>query len=1621
MPANPLATNNINTDEYRKLAFLYEERNYFCRTYCDSWVFQLLFALVTAGYIICLARQYQDAAVRPAFVIVSIILSTLPFGRSVMVIIDRSNPWYCFVSGTTFYCCIYVLGLATDLTSTNALVSMTLIYRLATDKSFFDNFAILLVHFSALRDYSVRPRLFLAAAFVFGAILSHQLRKKLHAVWDAACFLLIYQHAYSMELATSRKIIAGSGPDGIMASLKSEVPTVKSINEIRSTDKDKDRPVLVEAVKCGLIPDPNEVSRLLNAANSKMRIGLRRYPLAVIAFKPIVFSDHDCMLQTIRQYELFAIIDQLAKEKDVHCVRRIGGAWIGCVGFTSSLGTGSNDCHRAILLAISVFAFARKRNIAVSCAIGYGTVTGGYIGSCNFDMFGEEIRWVLNHIEMRRSEIMVSEVVHFMVAKMRENDNSSQLFKLEVSVVPSLTSSDSEKVFVVVPAEHITKSADAQGLNCTLGVEPTLTDDSVPLCYEDRDQDTTECTPLISPRLLNSEMVMELLQCTFFELQFQRNNSLGLHSNSRTGSMERIVTDGGDLVDQWMRNRKQFSKQHYEVVSQLFTVVKRSVFSSRLEFFLLLGKTSLIQSWHFMFAAKWQERAAATAASANNSKSIRDSKHSQSFSVRVSESLNRSVPSHRVGIKQGSIDKRTIESSEDMVSSTRVAITDHNHMMADMYDTLKLSKEMGEAEAPLSRSFGLSLIDESATELYTTGNTDNFMIGKSTFPIAEEHKDDMAISVSDMDSELTRVPMTSGTNGMLFRGESAGSFMFEAPSLDSMEEVSSSSGKLSKSKAYSVDMSDCLSFDPPSHAASAVAGTLTPPTRRSTTEVGITAQPVIDELNESMLAVVDLENETSCVDVTSNVREDAAASETEDDDCYFVLADVAIDLAVSAKGERKTPAFGVEDEPDESLAQMQFTGASGSGDSRDVESGKGVRMTQHQSNARSSYSNNHGVSSSTFQQAVVPNTQVYYTRPRTNSDSMGESNRKKKAALRFKSMLTRLPVYSDLTREPKQHGKVPNYRIQNLFYGLPYIILGVTSYYSVGQLEFTAVSRNDLDQSEPAPMKPLGFAFGLGYLLYLLLPIIIVELHEVIYWKHLVLLGLQVFLMYYAVQFDLTNDLEGDHGHKDHFIQGEIVLGIFFVHCLHNNYLPFHLCLASNLIAVILIVGLLLGVRSTGRPFDSGPQLYFLFVALLHCVRWAMEFAHVSYYALLLEVLPRMIERYEAAKQANKSLISGQNNYVPLSLTNSLYSPRRLSSASVIAIHVKAVELVPDFLEEQATLQFLSSLYRVIDESINEAGMLKVACFSGVFICVSSQDPCMCSIENLRKPVNYATRAIVLMNTVQRRVDAHFNNDKVKISLGIGINHGPVVLGLLGSSQLYFDVCGATRDLAVLMAAGPANGNGFFASDLYSRLVLRDNHGGLANQVSSNGYSPRSVQVLFENTVHNWLRLDGSFNGIELIDFDYICELGKGGYGSVHLVQEKETGRRYAIKKVPIKYESSKMIRREFLILQQMQHFNVVNFMYCMVHSKSIYLVMAFVNGGNLQQIVKNYDDLDVDTFKFWFAELVSALEYVHSLGIIHRDVKPTNCMIGKCFRSPTVGVVGIIPDFFLLQTSAVT
>ena len=61
----------------------------------------------------------------------------------------------------------------------------------------------------------------------------------------------------------------------------------------------------------------------------------------------------------------------------------------------------------------------------------------------------------------------------------------------------------------------------------------------------------------------------------------------------------------------------------------------------------------------------------------------------------------------------------------------------------------------------------------------------------------------------------------------------------------------------------------------------------------------------------------------------------------------------------------------------------------------------------------------------------------------------------------------------------------------------------------------------------------------------------------------------------------------------------------------------------------------------------------------------------------------------------------------------------------------------------------------------------------------------------------------------------------------------------------------------------------------------------------------------------------------------------------------------------------------------------------CTPIQKHLYMVMEYVEGGDLATLLKNVGCLPLEMARNYFAETVLALEYIHNYGIIHRDLKP--------------------------------
>ena len=143
-------------------------------------------------------------------------------------------------------------------------------------------------------------------------------------------------------------------------------------------------------------------------------------------------------------------------------------------------------------------------------------------------------------------------------------------------------------------------------------------------------------------------------------------------------------------------------------------------------------------------------------------------------------------------------------------------------------------------------------------------------------------------------------------------------------------------------------------------------------------------------------------------------------------------------------------------------------------------------------------------------------------------------------------------------------------------------------------------------------------------------------------------------------------------------------------------------------------------------------------------------------------------------------------------------------------------------------------------------------------------------------------------------------------------------------------------------------------------------------------------------------------NNIEnnkMID-DYIIKntIGKGTFSTVKLGEHIKTKQKVAIKilnKEKIKEkEDLERIKREITILQMMDHPNIIKTYKISENAKNYYIIMEYCNGGELFNYIVEKEKLDENEASMFFYQLISALEYIHSLGITHRDLKPENLLL---------------------------
>ncbi|KAK7872306.1 hypothetical protein R5R35_002762 [Gryllus longicercus] len=134
-------------------------------------------------------------------------------------------------------------------------------------------------------------------------------------------------------------------------------------------------------------------------------------------------------------------------------------------------------------------------------------------------------------------------------------------------------------------------------------------------------------------------------------------------------------------------------------------------------------------------------------------------------------------------------------------------------------------------------------------------------------------------------------------------------------------------------------------------------------------------------------------------------------------------------------------------------------------------------------------------------------------------------------------------------------------------------------------------------------------------------------------------------------------------------------------------------------------------------------------------------------------------------------------------------------------------------------------------------------------------------------------------------------------------------------------------------------------------------------------------------------------------DFSLIKVIGRGAFGEVQLVRHKSTQKVYAMKLLS-KFEMIKRSDSAFFWEERdiMAHANsewIVQLHFAFQDNKYLYMVMDYMPGGDLVNLMSNYD-VPEKWAKFYCAEVVLALDAIHSMGFVHRDVKPDNMLLDK-------------------------
>ncbi|KAF9013854.1 hypothetical protein BDQ17DRAFT_1295818 [Cyathus striatus] len=132
--------------------------------------------------------------------------------------------------------------------------------------------------------------------------------------------------------------------------------------------------------------------------------------------------------------------------------------------------------------------------------------------------------------------------------------------------------------------------------------------------------------------------------------------------------------------------------------------------------------------------------------------------------------------------------------------------------------------------------------------------------------------------------------------------------------------------------------------------------------------------------------------------------------------------------------------------------------------------------------------------------------------------------------------------------------------------------------------------------------------------------------------------------------------------------------------------------------------------------------------------------------------------------------------------------------------------------------------------------------------------------------------------------------------------------------------------------------------------------------------------------------------------------IGAGSFGKVYLGMDASNGLLMAVKQVELptgsgpneerKKSMLSALEREIELLKNLQHENIVQYLYSSIEDEYLNIFLEYVPGGSVTALLRNYGAFEEPLVKNFVRQILQGLDYLHQRDIIHRDIKGANILV---------------------------